>query len=159
VLVGSIWISSYFMGDWIQYYDPTRPLYVHAGSSDGRIDIGWRHGVALYDAGWDSSLRTGTFAGHGSSDLVVGFRFDRAPDGAAFLVPHWFITLLVAAPAAFAWRRRMRIIRAARRGANGMCPECGYDVRVTPGQCPECGAGIEASCSIVSETAVGDPRV
>jgi hypothetical protein len=25
------------------------------------------------------------------------------------------------------------------RRANGLCPECGYDLRATPGRCPECG--------------------
>ena len=27
-----------------------------------------------------------------------------------------------------------------RRRKDGLCPECGYDLRATPGRCPECGA-------------------
>jgi hypothetical protein len=29
---------------------------------------------------------------------------------------------------------------AQRRKAQGLCPDCGYDLRATRGQCPECGA-------------------
>ena len=28
---------------------------------------------------------------------------------------------------------------AERRKAQGLCPECGYDLRATRGPCPECG--------------------
>ena len=30
--------------------------------------------------------------------------------------------------------------RRRKRRRQGLCPECGYDLRATPGRCPECGA-------------------
>jgi tRNA(Ile2) C34 agmatinyltransferase TiaS len=40
-------------------------------------------------------------------------------------------------------RRRRRDVIAARLRA-GLCPRCGYDLRVNNGRCPECGATVPA---------------
>ena len=40
-------------------------------------------------------------------------------------------------------RRRRRDVIAARLRA-GLCPRCGYDLRVNDGRCPECGAPVPA---------------
>ena len=39
-------------------------------------------------------------------------------------------------------RRRLIARRALRRGKQGRCPACGYDLRATPARCPECGADV-----------------
>ena len=59
-------------------------------------------------------------------------------------VPCWAVALaLVVLPL----RRLGHFARGRRgryRGARGLCPSCGYDLRATPGQCPECGAPAKA---------------
>ena len=75
---------------------------------------------------------------------LVGFRFSSrdTPDGWAdrmLVVPLWSCcVVLAAAPAVFA-ARRLRGRRTTRRGAAGLCPACGSDLRASPGRCPECG--------------------
>ena len=52
------------------------------------------------------------------------------------LLPYWFITTALAAPAAV---RLVVRYRNRRRFGAGLCPQCGYDLRATPARCPECG--------------------
>ena len=64
--------------------------------------------------------------------LVRGYWYRIAYPGQPFWIvgiPYWFIALLtVAAPALWLWRR----LRSMQRGARGLCPTCGYDLRATP---------------------------
>lgn len=47
----------------------------------------------------------------------------------------------------FTARRVFSFARMAslhRRRVNGLCPQCGYDLRASPKECPECGYGRAA---------------
>lgn len=56
-------------------------------------------------------------------------------------IPYWFLAIFLASlPVIFVIRRWP----AARRGAAGRCPGCGYDLRASPDCCPECGMAVAA---------------
>jgi len=46
---------------------------------------------------------------------------------------------LLVFPAGYLWLRRRERGRFEYRILNGLCVECGYDLRATPDRCPECG--------------------
>jgi len=52
------------------------------------------------------------------------------------VIPIWSIFVVTAALPAF-WL--LRIWRRLRKGKDGLCARCGYDLRASPDQCPECG--------------------
>ena len=60
------------------------------------------------------------------------------------IVPWWAVVALLALPAAIIAWRSWRVRAATRRQQNGLCPQCGYDLRASPERCPECGAVNDA---------------
>jgi hypothetical protein len=52
----------------------------------------------------------------------------------------WTLALPIAWGIYLALEQRAGSLRRRRRIATGCCPQCGYDLRVTPDRCPECGA-------------------
>lgn len=70
----------------------------------------------------------------------LGARYNpRAPHGQwslEFMAPHWLVAgVLTAWPIV----RACRVWRRCHRRAEGLCRQCGYDLRATPDRCPECG--------------------
>ena len=51
-------------------------------------------------------------------------------------IPHW---LVISAAIPLPALRAARWYRRRRRFGDGMCRNCGYDLRATPARCPECG--------------------
>jgi hypothetical protein len=54
-------------------------------------------------------------------------------------IPFWAVVLATLALPASALRWRLR---ERRRLREGLCPNCGYDLRATPDCCPECGTAV-----------------
>ena len=57
-------------------------------------------------------------------------------------MPTWFVVLLMAILPTIAFRRWRR---QRHRTREGLCLNCGYDLRASPGRCPECGKEVIAS--------------
>jgi hypothetical protein len=65
-------------------------------------------------------------------------RIHRATDDFSIVTPLWIVFLVVAAPAAWLWRRDKRL-------PPGCCPGCGYNLLgIASGVCPECGVNQNA---------------
>ena len=60
-----------------------------------------------------------------------------SPRYTAVRVPHPYVVMAAAVPAAVSVRRTLR---RRRWGRQGRCAACGYDLRSSPSRCPECGA-------------------
>ena len=59
-------------------------------------------------------------------------------------VPLWFVSAVLAAPAAWRLLARPGAVRRERR-AKGLCVRCGYDLRASVGRCPECAEPIRGA--------------
>ena len=70
-------------------------------------------------------------------------------------VPHWCLTLVLAAPPALRWVVPWVQRRSRRR--KGQCLRCGYDLRGGGGRCPECGAAGAAAPARATTSMAGIP--
>ncbi len=93
-----------------------------------------------FDSLWHRTLTTNMGSGRAS--------------GVTLVVPDWFVALLSAAVVC-GWSWRIRVYRRRHRMRQGLCTNCGYDLRATPNadgplleRCPECGG--EAPASVTS---------
>jgi hypothetical protein len=138
-----LWVRSYTLEDVLEFGDgPPSHSFV---SYRGGVTVGWEDSRpetrgARSDTGWGREYewrRMGFGAG--------AFRYGRWAHDTSYSsggywrwrrFPWWPICVLLSLPPLLhAWR----LARRRRRGASGLCPSCGYDLRATPGRCPECG--------------------
>ena len=154
VVVCVFWVRSRRAEDYVQRISvgPKGGHVVKLSSTLGRIEVFF---MATSD-GFFRNKKVGVSAETGgepepldAEGTVWGFRFRRYDYGpmryARGSVPHALVMLAAAAPPTFRmWARRRR-----RRGHQGRCPACGYDLRATPGHCPECGAAPAATTGVV----------
>ena len=96
-------------------------------------------------SGWSSrATRSGTFSDGFRPNLGFHAFLRNRPLHVA--VPFWAVTGAFLLPCALP--AVVRRSRGRRRGARGLCPHCGYDLRATPDRCPECGAGAFPAAAV-----------
>lgn len=86
---------------------------------------------------WDSGLGFAFLAGDWSSQYPENPRKDLGVS-----VPVWFLIALVLIPSLLLLAQERRRWRKRTRIRQGLCRECGFDVRASPDRCPECGTTI-----------------
>ena len=146
-----LWVRSYWRQDFFRRIRPGRPdglrtfAFLTSARGGAQVDVGFVSsgftGV-LGREGWDwlCTDYPPTVYAAGLSANRWGFHYDSYDDPplrtTRIIFPLWLPTALFAAlPLA----RGALFIRRRRRGREGHCARCGYDLRATPERCPECG--------------------
>jgi hypothetical protein len=105
----------------------------------------WNHVYTV--ASSDTERSTETFVWSPSPHRRLGFGYDfwslpcGPPPGATCAgttldIPFWAIALLFAI---VPFKRIWKTVRGRYRTKDGLCVNCGYDLRASPERCPECG--------------------
>ncbi len=144
--VALLWLSTYRASGWIMQFESGARWNVR--SWKGRVWIEWSRQTLFVPTprGWylpeiDSKITVSPDPIFFSE--VIGFAAGSFPPNGlgphvlhVLMIPHWFllflgtmIGLMLVLPA----------VKAAKLTHCGLCPACGYDLRVTPERCPECG--------------------
>lgn len=173
--VVAFWSRSFNRVDWVSWSrsDPRRrevQEYYISSTWRGIVQFGrsfhsfrCQHDYEAYDAivrglhaeivvtahdnpGLRSAWRHFSFAmGWHYYPFPTGVPCGAAGGGWELLLPHWSVVLFLLIglyPEMFA---ALRELRRRRRIRAGLCPGCGYDVRLLRDRCPECGERIAPS--------------
>ena len=148
VLVGVLWVSSYFIVFWMNgttaksdfglFSESGRVCFNQARWSSAqprRVD--WEVGTRLSFPIWHEIDVAANWHSAGFSYTWSSANTDRA----AYLlitIPYWFLFLLLFFPLAIVL---IQVYRNRHHEAQ-RCQSCGYDLRVSSGNCPECGQKI-----------------
>lgn len=153
-LVAVMWVRSEFSSDMLAYVAPR--WQVSAISQEGLLILfrGRRIGVQqpypLSDQGWSLDIGYRGISNYclvrrnpgatlsQRAGLFLPRNFGTTAD---CVLPCWLVWLLTAGLAAAAWFGPP-LLRGHRR-REGLCAECGYDLRASSGRCPECGAAFK----------------
>jgi hypothetical protein len=142
----TLWVRSYWVADRLDYVAPGKWFWCYSirGTLAMMPSTARATGAGfIYDRAEDmDSTERALWRAKGNrwwERAGFYFRFqDLRSEWRLYLYfPFWFLTvataILPAAAIIVQWR-------GARRGINGRCTCCGYDLRATPERCPECGA-------------------
>ncbi len=165
-----MWVRSRFVADqWavIEQGPDESGIYEQARvramqSMAGEISLGWttlplpvmsgqtnpppmKPAAFLHSTGHvEGTLATGIAYPHSIWNRL-GFasgKHDSFGDYSFIIVPYWSLAVLTAILPGTAIIRGTRGRRIARRIRDGLCRNCGYDLRASESRCPECGTPI-----------------
>jgi hypothetical protein len=146
-----LWVRSYSQADYLRRVGPARPgaesffVYLASGGGGAAIYVGfyspqWAAGIGREGWDWDVSHQTPIryAGGFTATRWGLGYESVRVPEWRyrALAFPLWLSTTLFAS---LPITRLALLVRRRRRGVEGHCTHCGYDLRATPDRCPECG--------------------
>jgi hypothetical protein len=162
----ALWVRSFWVSDAVAWWDAESLIGGGIGVSRGRIAVE-RYVIAPFartavvsksgepfyqpkrppqswEDGWPAATTVhwsvGGFASISGSYVAV-------PSIQMWVVPCWFVVLLLMVAPLMTFRRSMRARRVARWRREGRCTVCGYDMRGSAGCCPECGVASEANAT------------
>jgi len=137
-----LWIRSYWRGDIVIWSDDSS--YREFSSVRGMLRTQFHFGNNLHFPPWfratfDVAFSASEFtmdqrAIYPGGISIVGVYIHSGDH--LLLVPHWMVASVCALPAGLRWLMRHR------RFGNGLCRQCGYDLRASPERCPECGSPV-----------------
>ena len=136
---GRYWLVSFFPGK-VSFERSTRTTQTAMPGVDPPPPppLAWGHSSGLA-AGWPAPQSAWNRLGfwHWPNGMRIVNQNHEVLVHESWVVPKWLVVLSFAIPAG-AWAAA-RLARGQRR-RQGLCPQCGYDLRATPHRCPECGA-------------------
>lgn len=157
ITVGTLWVRSHWVADFISHrtVHRERPGFsevgvesvwgsVHLTSLNSPATLPPSEPVGLI-YGTEEFQRVGVLRDTGARKW--GFGYDDKANGSGMVywtvwLPHWLIVLSTAAlPVAWALSQA-KATKMRRRLKQGLCLNCGYDLRGTPERCPECGTQV-----------------
>jgi len=75
-----------------------------------------------------------------SDETPLGIAVSAEMLGWGVAAPHWVVAMGLMVIPAWWWVQSRHRAEESRRWTQGLCHECGYDLRASVGRCPECGA-------------------
>ena len=157
-MAAALWVRSFFRYDWVlRVRDDARTIHqVGAATSSGTFGMYVGHNQSADPPGMPRTLwqynvqdvnrpQIYPLSSRGLRVLGFGWLWERdtptRPGSYHWIwqvtAPGWFVALVFGLPGWMLLRRELRRHRAMR---DGLCLNCGYDLRASAGRCPECGA-------------------
>lgn len=163
VAVCVLWVRSYWVADRLDYVAPGKWFWGYSirgtlammPSTANATGSGF-----IYDRADNIDSTHGSIwraaRGRWWEDLGFHARYIRwGPQWRLYLYfPHWSLALLTALlPATMI----LVDVRRKSRSSEGVCGNCGYDLRASPDRCPECGTSASGVANVIQPAATEDP--